>query len=153
MPNHGMVGIWIVKVMVIIVAVINSSLTVYNRGTMAPNGSEFSQGVWISIFLFYVLALCLRNFTGFYCIVLMYVYLILLRNTRCRNNWKTIAEVISLWFWCKYFTHNSILNSESSKKIYRLPILYLNMTAYPFWVPGVVCHCLGGRKGSVTKHH
>jgi hypothetical protein len=53
--------------------------------TIAHNGSEFSHIVWISIFLFYY-ALSLRNFTGTHCIVLMYVYIILLRNTKSRSN-------------------------------------------------------------------
>ena len=63
--------------------------------TIAPYGSEFSQGVCISIFIFYVLALYLRNFSEFHCIVLMYVTIILLRNKRCRSNQKRVAEMIS----------------------------------------------------------
>ena len=56
-----------------------------------------SQWVWILpgclnfIFLFYVLLLSLRNFTGFNRIVLVYVYMILLKNSRCRSNWKRDA--------------------------------------------------------------
>jgi hypothetical protein len=120
---------------------------------MAPYGSEFSRGVWISIFIFYFLALSLRNFTVFYRIVLMYVYVILLRNTASRSNWKRVAGVITQWFWCKYFAHSFILHSECSKKNYRLPILDYNMAAYPHRVPGAVCLCLGGRKESVTTPH
>ena len=90
--------------------------------TMAPNGSEFSQGVWISFFLFY-LPLSLRNFMVFNCIVLMDVYMVFLRNASCRSNWKRVARMISQWFWCKYFAHNFILHSEWSKKNYRQPIL------------------------------
>ena len=37
--------------------------------TIAPNGSEFSHRVRISIFLFFLLALSLRKFTGSHCIV------------------------------------------------------------------------------------
>jgi hypothetical protein len=120
---------------------------------MAPNGSEFSHRVWISNFSFFPLALSLRNFTGSNWIVPMYVYTILLRNTRSRSSWKTIAGVISWWFWSKHFAHNFILYSKCSKKIHRPPILYLNTLAYLLWIPGVVCLCFGGKKGSVTIPH
>ena len=116
------------------------------QGTMAPYGSEFSRGVWISIFIFYFLTLSLRKFTVFYRIVFMYVYLILLRNTASRSNWKRVAGVITQWFWCKYFAHSFILHSECSKKNYRLPILDYNMAAYPHQVPGAACLCLEEKK-------
>ena len=118
--------------------------------TMAPAGSEFSRCVWISIFTFYFLAQYLRSFTGSYCIVLMYVYIISISNTASTSNWKGVAGVITQWFWCKYFAHNFILHSEYSKKNYRLPILYYNTAEYPYQVTGAVCLCLGGRKEIVT---
>ena len=87
------------------------------EGTIAPNGSEFSHRVWISIFLFFLFALSLQKFTGSHCIVPMHVYLNLLTNTRSRSSTrKTTAGVISQWFWCKYRAHNFILYSKSSKK-------------------------------------
>ena len=76
-------------------------LQVANNCTMAPYGTEFSQGVCISIFIFYVLTLYLQNFSGFHCIVPMYVAIILLRNSGCRSNRKKVAEMTSQWFWCK----------------------------------------------------
>ena len=63
-----------------------------------------------------LLALSLRNFMGSHCIVLMYVYTILLRNTKGRSSWKVIAGVMSQWFWCKYFAHIFILCSKFSNK-------------------------------------
>ena len=93
-------------------------------GTMAPNGSEFSHRVWIPFFIFYPLVLSLRNFSGSHRIVLMYMYTNLLRNAKSRSNWKTIAGVISQWFWCNYFSHNFILYSEGSEKKDSTPILY-----------------------------
>ena len=62
-----------------------------------------------------LLALSLRNFMGPHCIVLMYVYTILLRNTKGRSR-KIIAGVISQWFWCKYFAHIFILCLNISNK-------------------------------------
>ena len=59
----------------------------------------------------------------------------------------------SQWFWCKHFAHIFILYSKCSKKIYRLPILYLNTAGYSLWVPSVVFLCLGGKKRSVTIPH
>jgi hypothetical protein len=98
-------------------------------------------GVWISIFLFYVLALSLRNFTGFNHIVLVYIQIILLRNTKSRSNRKIVARMINQWFWCKYFAHNFfILHSECSEKNYRLPILDWNTATYHFEFP-VQCAC------------
>jgi hypothetical protein len=95
------------------------------RHTITPNGSELSHRVWISFFLFYFLGLSFQNVLGSHCIVSMYVYMILLRNTKGRNSWNFIARVISQWFWCKYFAHTFMLNSKCSKKIFRLPILYI----------------------------
>ena len=120
---------------------------------MAPNGSEFSHRVWISFFLFYFLALSFRNFTGSHHIVPMYVCTIFLRNTNSRSSWKRKAGMISQWFWCKYFAHIFILYSKCSKKIYRLPILYLNTAGYSLRVPSVVFLCLGEKKRSVTIPH
>ena len=114
--------------------------------TIAPNGSEFSHRVWISFFLFYFLALSFRNFTGSHHIVPMYICTIFLRNTKSRSSWKRKARMISQWFWCKYFAHIFILYSKCSKKIYRLPILYLNTAGYSLQVPSVVFLCLGGKK-------
>ena len=114
---------------------------------MAPNGSEFPHRVWISFFKFYFLALSLRKFTESYCIVPMYVYTNLLRNTKGRSSRKWIAGMITQWFWCKYFAHIFILYSKLSKKMDRLHILYLNTAAYSLWVPGVVLLCLGGKNG------
>ena len=124
-----------------------------NYYTIAPNGSEFSHRVWISFFLFYFLALSFRNFMGSHHIIPMYIYIILLRNTNSRNSWKIIAGMISQWFWCKYFAHIFILYSKCSKKIYRLPRLYLNTAGYSLRVPSVVFLCLGGKKRSVTIPH
>ena len=120
---------------------------------MAPNGSEFSHSVWIPFFIFFLLALSLRKFTGSYCIVFTHVYIILLRNTQSRSSRKIIAGLISWWFWCKYFAQDFILYSNCSKKIYRLPILYLNTVPYLLWDPGIVCLCFVGKKGSVTIPH
>ena len=89
-------------------------------------GSEFSQGVWISFFIFYSLALSLRKLTGIYCVLIIYAYMILLRNIKSRSNWKMVAGVISQWFWWIYFAHNFILYAESSKKNYKLPIQISN---------------------------
>ena len=116
--------------------------------TIVPNGSEFSQGVWISFFLFYWLALSLRSFTGFDHIPPMHVHIILLRNTKSRSSREIVAGVTNQWFWWKYFAHNFILHSECSKKIPRLPILHINTGAYPLWAPGAVYLCFGeGKEG------
>ena len=120
--------------------------------TMAPNRSEFSYGVWISIFLFYCLALSLQSFMGCHCIVSMHVYMILLMNTSCRSSWEIVARVISQWFWCKYPAHNFLLYSEGSEKKHRLSILKWNTGTYPLLVSGAVYLCFEGRKGSMTKH-
>ena len=92
--------------------------------SFAISWCEFSHRVWIPFFIFYPLALSLRNFSGSHCTVLMYMYTNLLRNTKSRSDWKTIAGVISQWFWCNYFSHNFILYSEGSKKKDSTPILY-----------------------------
>jgi len=113
---------------------------------MVPHRSEFSHGVWISIFLFYCLVLSFRSFTEFQYIVPMHVHMILLRNTKCRSCREIVAGVINQWFWCKYFAHNFILHSKCSEKILRLPILNWNTGMYPLLVPGAVCLCLGGEK-------
>ena len=120
------------------------------HSTMAPNGSEFSHRVWISFFIFYSLALSLRNFSGSHCILLMYIDINLLRNRKCTSNWKAIAGVISQWFWCNYLAYNFILYSKSSEKKWKLPVLYLNTFTYLLWVPGEMCLCLGVKKRSVT---
>ena len=74
------------------------SESLFHTITIAANGSEFSHKVWISIFLFYVPPLSLRNLTGSHRIVPIHVYIILLRNTKCRSSLKIIAGVISRWF-------------------------------------------------------
>ena len=42
--------------------------------------------------------------------------------------------------------------SKGSEKKNRLFILKWNTDTYPLLVPGAVCLCFGGRKGSMTKH-
>ena len=88
---------------------ISKFLSVQIPHTMAPNGSEFSHRVWISFCIFYFLVLSFRIFTGSYCIVFMYIYIILLRNTKGKSSWKIIAGMIRQWFWCKYFACTFIL--------------------------------------------
>jgi len=78
----------------IVVAIVFESVEDDNQKQSDP-GSNSPRGVLISIFIFYFLALSLRNFTGFHCIVLMYVNIILLRNTTSRSNRKRVARAIS----------------------------------------------------------
>ena len=94
--------------------------------------------VWISIFLFFLLALSLRKFTGSHCIVPMHVYIYLLENTRSRSSRKIVAGVFSQWFWCKYFAHSFILHSKSSKKKYRQHTLHLKTVIYLLYFARVV---------------
>jgi hypothetical protein len=88
---------------------------------------------------------------GCHCIVSMHVYIILIRNISCRSSRERVARVISQWFWCKYPAHIFLLHSEGSEKKHRPAILKWNRGTYPLLVPGAVCLCFGGRKGSMTK--
>ena len=97
------------------------TLDSYFPTTMAPNGSEFSHRVWILFFIFYFLVLSFQISTESYCIVLMYIYIILLRNTKSQ---KVIAGMIRQWFWYKYFACTFRLYYKCSEKNDRLPILY-----------------------------
>ena len=88
--------------------------------------SEFSQGVWIWDFLFYVLALSPRNFTRFYYILIpIYVDMILLRNTRSRSSRK-IVVVAGGWSVSDFDANNLLTTSctiSNAQQKYKPPIL------------------------------
>jgi hypothetical protein len=106
----------------------------------APNGSEFSRWIWIS---FFVLRCASGVFSGSHCIVLMYVYMNLLRNSECRSYRKMGDQSVILMH---------VLCSQLHTPLW---VLKKKLQAtYLYWLKhGRIVLILGGRKGSCDPTH
>ena len=107
--------------------------------TIDPNGSEFAHSSWISILWFFPSCQSLRSFLGFYCMMILHVCHILLRDPVMKIKCERSAGVENQWCWCTHQPQAFKLYPEVPKKIERtcMSLLYVGM--YFIYMAGKVC--------------